>query len=387
MEGGRVDVEGTAVLSNKSDSLLSFDRNTTSASNVVNSISFKGWALLSKVRDGTAYSASAQNGELVATIPVYLSGSQVDSIKYYVAKNAANAMGRYKWHDGSTGTSSYNVAFPNTRVEVEANDSTGGGSESFIGLTDTPSAYTGEGGKLVGVNAGATALEFVNAPSGTFSGLTDTPSSYTGNAGKIPQVNAGETALEYLTPPMSVAGRVGGKGRKIATSGNLPAQVIAAGTTINMTWVIESAFTSEYSTSGGRLFVPRCVDHPGWFIDVMVGSEAASCSWVPSNALEPTNNQSYAGANFQQVYRLGCTVYGGTAGNRAINMRFQRQQTSSHLDAFDFYGGGQAAILANTKVVIYEWSPGQGSVVTEISQAAFDLLSSPDDNTLYAITS
>lgn len=37
-----------------------------------------------------------------------------------------------------------------------------GGATDFLGLTDTPSAYTGQGKKLVRVNSGATALEFLN---------------------------------------------------------------------------------------------------------------------------------------------------------------------------------------------------------------------------------
>lgn len=39
----------------------------------------------------------------------------------------------------------------------------GGGSSTFTALTDTPSSYTGQAGKAVVVNAGATALEFVSA--------------------------------------------------------------------------------------------------------------------------------------------------------------------------------------------------------------------------------
>lgn len=38
----------------------------------------------------------------------------------------------------------------------------GSGATTFLGLTDTPSAYTGQAKKLVRVNAGATALEFLN---------------------------------------------------------------------------------------------------------------------------------------------------------------------------------------------------------------------------------
>ena len=37
------------------------------------------------------------------------------------------------------------------------------GVEDFVGLTDTPGAYAGEGQKIVRVNAGETGLEFVEA--------------------------------------------------------------------------------------------------------------------------------------------------------------------------------------------------------------------------------
>lgn len=45
----------------------------------------------------------------------------------------------------------------------------GSGVTTFVALTDTPTAYTGAGGFFVKVNAGATALEFVNGiDGGTF---------------------------------------------------------------------------------------------------------------------------------------------------------------------------------------------------------------------------
>jgi len=40
----------------------------------------------------------------------------------------------------------------------------GGGSTTFIGLTDVPASFSGAGGKYVAVNSGASALEFVTAP-------------------------------------------------------------------------------------------------------------------------------------------------------------------------------------------------------------------------------
>lgn len=60
-----------------------------------------------------------------------------------------------------------------------------GGSSTFLGLTDTPSAYTGEKGKIPAVNAAENALSFVNAPPD----LTD---DVNGNTGAI-------EALDFLT--------------------------------------------------------------------------------------------------------------------------------------------------------------------------------------------
>jgi hypothetical protein len=44
----------------------------------------------------------------------------------------------------------------------------GGGASTFTDLTDTPANYTSQGNKLVAVNSGETALEFITAPSGNF---------------------------------------------------------------------------------------------------------------------------------------------------------------------------------------------------------------------------
>lgn len=74
----------------------------------------------------------------------------------------------------------------------------GGGASTFTGLSDTPSAYTGQANKIVKVKADETGLEFdsATAPS-VFTGLTDTPASYSGEAGKFVKVNIAETGLEF----------------------------------------------------------------------------------------------------------------------------------------------------------------------------------------------
>ncbi len=68
---------------------------------------------------------------------------------------------------------------------------------SFLDLNDTPNSYSGQATKIVRVNAGATALEFVDP---TFLALTDTPSAYTSSGLKLVRVNSGATALEFSSP-------------------------------------------------------------------------------------------------------------------------------------------------------------------------------------------
>lgn len=69
---------------------------------------------------------------------------------------------------------------------------------SFLDLSDTPNSYSGQATKIVRVNAGATALEFVDP---TFLALTDTPSSFSGAGSKLVKVNSGATALEFVAVP------------------------------------------------------------------------------------------------------------------------------------------------------------------------------------------
>lgn len=69
--------------------------------------------------------------------------------------------------------------------------------DNFLGLTDTPAAYTGQGGKVAKVKGDETGLEFGDASTvGAFTDLTDTPANYTGAAGKTIAVNDTENGIE-----------------------------------------------------------------------------------------------------------------------------------------------------------------------------------------------
>jgi len=67
----------------------------------------------------------------------------------------------------------------------------------FVDLSDSPGAYSGQANKLVGVNAGATALEY-KAGANTFLSLTDTPASFPASYERAGvRINSALNALEY----------------------------------------------------------------------------------------------------------------------------------------------------------------------------------------------
>ena len=139
-------------------------------------------------------------------------------------------------------TATNNTQVATTAFVHNALADAGAGVTTFIALTDVPATYTGQAGKLVAVNAGADALEFVDPPSGggaaDFTDLGDAPASYTGQAGKMVIVKATEDGLEFddvpagggvdtfieLTDaPFRIASRR--VTRRSAISGSIPARI------------------------------------------------------------------------------------------------------------------------------------------------------------------
>lgn len=63
----------------------------------------------------------------------------------------------------------------NSRFEPANDSGAGGGASNFTELGDAPSSYSGQAGKGVAVNGGATGLEFVDLFSGDYADLTNKP--------------------------------------------------------------------------------------------------------------------------------------------------------------------------------------------------------------------
>ena len=101
--------------------------------------------------------------------------------------------------------STNNTQLATTAFVHNAVAAAGAGVTTFIALTDVPATYTGQAGRFVAVNAGATALEFVDPPGGggaaDFTDLGDVPPAYTGQAGKMLFVRATEDGLEFGDAP------------------------------------------------------------------------------------------------------------------------------------------------------------------------------------------
>lgn len=113
------------------------------------------------------------------------------------------------------------------------------GVTGFTGLTDTPASITAN--QYLKGNAGGTALEF-GTISQTFTGLTDTASSYAGQGGKILAVNSGATAVEFIT---------NNSGKVLADSGDstpgyLSDKVDDKTITINASDKLEAIYTGAF---------------------------------------------------------------------------------------------------------------------------------------------
>lgn len=75
----------------------------------------------------------------------------------------------------------------------------------FHGLSDVPSDYFGQGGKLVAVKNDGSGLEFIVSAAGIndFLDLADTPKSYSGDAGLTVKVNSAANGLVFARPALT----------------------------------------------------------------------------------------------------------------------------------------------------------------------------------------
>ena len=99
-------------------------------------------------------------------------------------------------YNGSTGVFTFNPADLTTKIghgDLSVSTATASGGSS-LSYNNSTGAFTFTPADISSVSGG----------SGTFVGLSDTPSAFTGQAGKYLAVNTGASAVEFVTPPAAL---------------------------------------------------------------------------------------------------------------------------------------------------------------------------------------
>lgn len=152
----------------------------------------------------------------------------------------------------------------------------GSGTTTFLGLTDTPSSFAGETGRLVAVGTSENTLVFVD-PVDTFLELTDTPASYQSEGGKFVRVNAAGTGLEFAAAAGGATtflalndtpSAYAGAGKFVrTTSGNNALEFVDAPTFLNLPDVTPT----DYVGQAGKLVAVNAAATGVEFIDPPTG--------------------------------------------------------------------------------------------------------------------
>ena len=121
----------------------------------------------------------------------------------------------------------YNSTFVDLRGFIPNNTAGSGSGASgiteFTGLTDTPSSYSGEGGKIPSVNSGETALEFIDIPAEIQVAISDETTALTTGTAKV------TFRMPYAMTVTEVRASLTGAG---STSGTTTIDINDGGTTI-----------------------------------------------------------------------------------------------------------------------------------------------------------
>ena len=255
-------------ISGESDALLSWD-----ADSVIKSKVFSGVSFLDVLAALDAYNTSDAPGTglLVDTGTLYLSTSRQMEIDIYFGRNANNQVAPSFDPNPFAGNNSLTITPTRIEVGVSRSNSASGGASTFAALTDTPSSYSGQGGKHLAVNSGADAVEFVDAPGGlSLSSATEASITFTGN--DAPFIATGYTppsGATFIVVSASLSALIGQAAQFIVKSefDALPAETVGqranlTNNTINLAFVhATQVYIGRRST--GEILIAR--NTPGTF--------------------------------------------------------------------------------------------------------------------------
>lgn len=140
------------------------------------------------------------------------------------------------------------------------------GATTFLGLTDTPDAYTDLAGKVPRVSEAEDGLEFYTPPTPSkLTDLDDTPNALTGFAGYYLRVNAAADGFELKQPKADVLPAAGATGQVLAKSSD---DDYAVG------WV-------SPATGGGDVSYPAFADNAGKVLAVNAAEDGVE--WITAS--------------------------------------------------------------------------------------------------------
>lgn len=210
-----------------------------------------------------------------------------------------------------------NIAPLGTGAEISALLDKIGGTQGDILYRDSanwnvlPAGITGRFLKTQG--SGANPVWDIAA--GSFIALTDTPTDYTGQAGKVAAVKADETGLEFVT------GGGGGGGSFLSRAGWSPVTDATAWTSLGV--------VNPRTDPTTDMFEDNALGYLGWTY--------RGASTGPMRLESATKNPT-AGADFDFVFRVD--VYKGISFPEALGV-YVRNSANDKVMTFVIFSGGQ----------------------------------------------
>ena len=271
--------------------------------------------------DGAEYKAAVAASSSVGPLAADLDAGGYNIVNMAAGTEAGDAV---EWQQWQNNIDALETAIAAVQTNVD--------DQTFLELDDTPASFSGAGSKLVRVNAGATALEFVDpgtAVSKAFTDLTDTPSAYTGSAGMAAIVNSGESALEFGYPDAKTI-----QGVDVDTTAPTNGQVLQydSGTSKYVPTTPSTSGsivrTEVFSGSSTSVTITAPTDYSGTALFVSVFHDINVCSTfdiATAASLGYVRIINRGGENADRVYDWTLTVFKGAGETYTISGRLMQK--------------------------------------------------------------
>ena len=213
----------------------------------------KGWASGAAILATPDWTAGATVGVEVDSVEVWGAANKYGTLHFYESHDGSDDGGYYFRFDsdGYAGAVAFSVGLTLTSIY----DHTGAAAAAlaFTGLTDTPAAYTGQGGKHVAVNAGATALEFVDAPTGGGGGTVAVPADKTFSLAAASGTNVNRKTVAASTGAVALSDFQALALVPDSDGGDIGVTATAAGLAFAQSgaYIIEGSLEFDANTGGG----------------------------------------------------------------------------------------------------------------------------------------